>query len=213
MIDISDLDGEDLACAGLRRADSHDFFAEMRREAHAQIEVATECFRAAPFCPSWEEEGEEYLASAARLLEATGLNGAVEALSSFRPPQEVLAASSSNIAPPQRRRHRPRISVPDGLLSMSEAAAKLNCSVKTLNGHIESGALHYVNIGHGAKRVRKVFTDADVNEFITNQTRKDVPACPSSPTSARRTINTTSSSEVIAFTALPRPAPGAKPKR
>lgn len=112
-----------------------------------------------------------------------------------------------------RCQHHPRIHVPDGLRTMREAAARLGCSVKTLKAHIASGVLGYVVIGHGSKRPRKMFTDADINQFIANQTRKDVPVCPSSPTSARRTINTTSSSEVIAFTALPRPRPSGKPKK
>ena len=68
------------------------------------------------------------------------------------------------------------------------------------------------SIGHGTKRPRRMFTDADLDEFIADQTRKDVP-CPSTATSARRTGNSTSSSEVIAFTALRRPRPGVKPKK
>ena len=88
--------------------------------------------------------------------------------------------------------------LPDGLRPAAEAAAKLRCSIKTLNGHVESGALRYVVIGHGTKRPRRMFTDADLNEFIANQTRKDVP-CPSSASNARRIINSTSSAEVIAF--------------
>ena len=101
---------------------------------------------------------------------------------------------------------------PDDPMTMREAAAKLGCSVKTLNGHIESGALRYVNIGHGSKRQRKRITPADLNAFIEAQTRKDV-SCPSTRTRAHLTGSSTFSGEVIAFTALPRPAPGVKPKR
>jgi hypothetical protein len=114
-----------------------------------------------------------------------------------------------------KRRHRQRKSalpVPGGLLAAAEVASKLGCSIKTLKGHVAAGALKYVAIGHGRKRPRKMFTAADLDEFIAAQTRKDVP-CPSTSTSARRTINTTSSSEVIAFTALRRPRPGVKPKK
>ena len=101
---------------------------------------------------------------------------------------------------------------PDGLRTPAEAARKLRCSIKTLNGHVASGALRYVIIGHGKKRPRIRFTDADLDQFIANQTRKDVP-CPSTATRAPRSGNTTSSGEVIAFSAQPRPRPGAKPKR
>src|SRR5262249_54975239 len=57
--------------------------------------------------------------------------------------------------PPVGRRPRgegarkPRQSPPDALKTAAQAAAKLGCSIKTLNGHIASGALRYVIIGHG----------------------------------------------------------------
>src|SRR6266576_2774657 len=73
------------------------------------------------------------------------------------------------------RKHKPRVPVPGGLLTSKEAAARLACSVKTLNGYVEAGALRYVAIGHGKKRPRKMFTDADLTAFIEAQTRKDVP--------------------------------------
>jgi hypothetical protein len=110
------------------------------------------------------------------------------------------------------RRRQPRIRTPDGLLTRAEAAAKLGCSAKTLDGHVECGALRYVAIGHGRKRVRRMFTTADLDEFIAAQTRKDVP-CPSTRIRARHTGNLTSDGEVIAFTAQPRPRAGAKPKK
>src|SRR5262249_24473458 len=66
----------------------------------------------------------------------------------------------------------PRKSPPDGLKTGAQAAAKLGCSIKTLNGHVESGALRYVDIGHGRKRRRIRFTDSDIDSFIANQTRK-----------------------------------------
>jgi hypothetical protein len=75
-----------------------------------------------------------------------------------------------------KRRHRQRKStlpVPGGLLTASEAAAKLRCSVKTLKGYVAASVLKYVGIGHGRKRQRKMFTDADLNQFIADQTRKD----------------------------------------
>jgi hypothetical protein len=113
----------------------------------------------------------------------------------------------------QRKPRKPRVAPPDGLRTEREAAAKLGCSVKTLKGHVASGALAYVSIGRGSKRQRRMFTDADLDAFIANQTHKDVPACPSTGTRARRTGNSISGGEVIAFSAAPRPGPGAKPRR
>jgi hypothetical protein len=114
--------------------------------------------------------------------------------------------------PKQRRRRQRKLSPPNGLLTRAQAAAKLNCSLRTLDGHVASGALRYVAIGHGTKRPRKMFTDADLDEFIANQTRKDVP-CPSTASRARRSGTLTSGGEVIAFTGLRRPRRGAKPRK
>src|SRR5262245_18588718 len=91
-----------------------------------------------------------------------------------------------------------------GLRTPAEAARKLHCSIKTLNGHVAAGDLRYVIIGKGMKRPRRMFADDDLDEFITTQSRKDVP-CPSTRTRARHTSNLISSGEVIAFTAQPRP--------
>jgi hypothetical protein len=112
---------------------------------------------------------------------------------------------------PQRRERKPRAVAPNGLMTMGEAAARLGFSVKTLQGHIASGALRYVVVGHGSKRPRKMFTDADIQDFIANQSRKDIP-CLSTASRARRTGISTSRCEVIAFTAQPRPQRAVKPK-
>ena len=105
-----------------------------------------------------------------------------------------------------------RQSPPDGLRTPAEAARALRCSIKTLNGHVASGALRYVIIGHGTKRPRRMFSVADLDQFIANKTRKDVP-CPSTRIGARRFGNSTSGCVVTAFTGVPRPRPGAKPKK
>jgi hypothetical protein len=111
-----------------------------------------------------------------------------------------------------KRQRSPRARPPDGLKTLQEGAAKLGCSIKTLNGHLASGALRYVITGHGTKRPRKMLTDADLDTFIENQTRKDSPACQSSATRARHTGGSTFSSTVVAFSAQPRPRPSGKRK-
>jgi hypothetical protein len=131
-------------------------------------------------------------------LEAEADDSLWEAMAAFRP----------------RRVRKPRIAPPDdGLRTKQEAADKLHCSVKTLNGHIASGALRYVVVGHGTKRTRRMLTDSDLDAFIEAQTRKDAPACPFTEIRARRTGSSISGAEVIAFSAAPRPRAGAKPKR
>jgi excisionase family DNA binding protein len=99
------------------------------------------------------------------------------------------------------------------LLTPREAARKLRCSTKTLDQHVASGALRYVQIGHGTKHVRRMFAPSDLEAFIETQTRKESPSCPSSKTPGRRTGAMTSKPELVAFSAQPRPRPSGKPKR
>jgi hypothetical protein len=110
-----------------------------------------------------------------------------------------------------KRRHVPRPAVPDGLRTASQAAAKLGCSIKTLKGHVATGALRYVDIGHGKKRPRRMFTDQDINDFIARQTREASP-CPSTASPARPIGISISSGRVIAFTDLQKRPRGAKRK-
>ena len=75
-----------------------------------------------------------------------------------------------------------------------------------------SGALKYVIIGHGTKRTRRMFTDADLNQFVVDQTRKDIATCPSTSPHVRHTGTSTSKCEVIGFTARRNARRAAKPK-
>jgi len=109
---------------------------------------------------------------------------------------------------PRKPRHPPA----DGLKSAAQAAARLGCSIKTLNAHVASGALKYVDIGHGKRRQRRMFSDADLNEFIANKTRKVTP-CPSTAGRARPTGISTFTGEVIDFTGPRKPPRDAKPRK
>ena len=111
-----------------------------------------------------------------------------------------------------RRVRKARVRPPDGLLTKAEAAAQLGCSIKTLDGYVETGALRYGALGHGKKRPRKMFTDADLDQFIAAQTRKDAP-CQSTRPVARHTGISTSKCEVIGFTARRNARRAAKPKK
>jgi hypothetical protein len=118
-----------------------------------------------------------------------------------------------------RRTHRRRLAMFEtreraaaSLRTLAEAARKLRCSIKTLREHVALGALKYVALGHGKKRQHRMFTDADLDEFIANQTRKDSP-CPSDATRGRRSGNTASKSEIVSFSEVQRRRRSAKPKR
>jgi len=130
------------------------------------------------------------------------------------PWHEQLADVVATIDTMLGRQAKASLPPPDGLRTPAEAARKLRCSIKTLNGHVASGALQYVVIGHGTKRPRRMFADTDLDDFIANQTRKDVP-CPSisTETVARRISTSTSKCEVIGFTARRNARRAAKPKK
>jgi hypothetical protein len=121
-----------------------------------------------------------------------------------------LKATACRDIPPRQR--KVRLAPPDGLRTLGEAAAKLGCSIKTLNGHVAAGDLRYVIIGRGTKRPRKMFTDSDINAFIAAQTRKDFP-CPSTAPAKRLTGILTSNTVVIGFTARRNARLGVKPKK
>src|SRR5215471_5768847 len=130
------------------------------------------------------------------------------------PWHEQLADVVATIDTMLGRQAKASLPPPDGLRTPAEAARKLRCSIKTLNAHVAAGDLRYVSIGKGRKRVRRMFTDADLDDFIANQTRKDVP-CPSTrtETAARRISTSTSKCEVIGFTARRNARRGVKPKK
>jgi hypothetical protein len=110
------------------------------------------------------------------------------------------------------RKRKPKPArTPDDLLTKHEAAARLRCSEKTIDAHAASGALRYVLIGRGSKRKRKMFAPADIAAFIEAQTQKDLP-CPLSVTRVRGSTGSISGSQVIAFSARPKPRPGGKRK-
>ena len=92
-----------------------------------------------------------------------GLQGSIER-AIIEQVATALGLDNPQAKPRHQRQHTLR--PPDGLLTASEAAVKLRCSIKTFNGYVAAGALKYVTIGHGTKRPRKMFTDADLDEFI-----------------------------------------------
>jgi excisionase family DNA binding protein len=99
------------------------------------------------------------------------------------------------------------------LLSPREAAKALNISVDTLRDHVAQGSIRYVQIGASKRRPRKAFTPGDLEEFITNQTRRSAALCPSTKIRARHSGSMTSSAEVVAFAAQLRQETEGKRKR
>jgi len=177
------------------------------------VELATDCYALAGHGFLSEAElGEEYAIAAGEEYYTVMARAEANASLPSEKTNPSNAATEANASP--RRQRQPRHPTPDGLKTAAQAAAKLGCSIKTLNGHIASGALRYVIIGHGKKHPRRMFTDADLDGFIANQTRKDVACPPTSPkTVARRISTTTSKCEVIGFTARRNARRAAKPKK
>jgi excisionase family DNA binding protein len=102
---------------------------------------------------------------------------------------------------------------PDGLKTQAQAARRLNVSIRTLRGLVDSGELRYVNIGRGKRREKMMFTDGDLDDLIARRTRqKAQETCPSTSPKARRSTTSTSSGAVLAFTARRNGQTGGKRK-
>src|SRR4051794_3004174 len=87
------------------------------------------------------------------------------------------------------------------LRSPKSAADRLGVSVKTLQGYVSDGELRYISVGRGTKKVRRKFTDEDLDEFIHRRAQRDMP-CQSIGIRTARSTTSTSNTRVIAFTAL-----------
>jgi excisionase family DNA binding protein len=61
------------------------------------------------------------------------------------------------------------------LRSPQSAAARLGVSVKTLQGYVSDGELRYINVGRGTKKVRRRFTDEDLEDLIQRRAQRDLP--------------------------------------
>lgn len=125
--------------------------------------------------------------------------------------ERIVAGARKEVMSAKPQPTKPRKG-PDDLMTFREAAAQARCSIKTLKGHVASGVLKYVIIGHGAKRPHKRIKPAHLNAFVEAQIRKDV-ACPFTEPRARLTGSSTFKSEVIAFSVQRSARPGAKRKR
>jgi excisionase family DNA binding protein len=90
----------------------------------------------------------------------------------------------------------------DGLKTPAQAARRLGISIRTLRDLVSSGELRYVNVGRGKQRERVMFTDNDLSDLIASRTRQKARQCQSTSPRARRSTTSTSSGEVVAFTAL-----------
>ena len=96
------------------------------------------------------------------------------------------------------------------LLTPKEAAARLRCSQKQLARLRAAGALKYVQVGLTERRPRWLVAESDLEEFITRQSRRDVPPSPPTPTRrARRFVD----SDVAAFAARLSERAAKKPSR
>jgi hypothetical protein len=101
----------------------------------------------------------------------------------------------------------------DGLKTPVQAARRLGISIRTLRGLVNAGDLRYVNVGRGKQREKIMFTDSDLDDLIASRTRQKAQSCPSISLKARRSTSTTSSGEVLVFTARRSGQAGGKRKR
>jgi excisionase family DNA binding protein len=85
------------------------------------------------------------------------------------------------------------------LLTTREAAQRLRCSSKTLLRQVAAGQVRYVLTGTGMRRPRRMFTPADLDDFVAARTRKNVEPWQSTKGRGRRFGGTSSKFEVVHF--------------
>jgi hypothetical protein len=61
------------------------------------------------------------------------------------------------------------------LLKPAEAADALRCTREHLTDLVHAGLIRYIIIGTGTKRIRRMFREADIVEFLNRQTRREQP--------------------------------------
>jgi hypothetical protein len=94
------------------------------------------------------------------------------------------------------------------LLTPSEAAIDLKCSIKTLLGYVKDGSIRYVNVGRGSVKRSYRFHLA---EFKERRAQRDAPCQPTNPR-RHRSGTSISSFGVIDLTALRAAGIAAKQK-
>jgi excisionase family DNA binding protein len=121
-------------------------------------------------------------------------------------------AQQATQRPLTQERARKRTRPDDALLTVEEVAARLQVSKKQVRKFVEDGLLRYINLGRGSKHRAMRFQPADVEECLTQLTKRNVP-CQSTRTLDRHTTNIRSQSAVIGFTARLNARRAEKPKR
>jgi excisionase family DNA binding protein len=104
---------------------------------------------------------------------------------------------------------------PQGLLTMTQAATRLNITPDQLKAFVDDGSLRFINVGRGRRRPRYRFTVSDLDAFIASRTTQETSA-PCRSTRARSTgasISSISRSKVIGFMDRRAALLAAKPKK
>ena len=82
----------------------------------------------------------------------------------------------------------PRERDPEGWLTIKQAAARLSLGERTLREHMRSGAIRYIDVGHGKVRRSPRFAPSDLQEFQDRQRGQSWP----STKAAKSTITSSS---------------------
>lgn len=90
------------------------------------------------------------------------------------------------------------------MFTAAETAAKLGISVKTLMRHVKDGTIRYINVGTQNRKSYR-FTDYIMEQFITNNKRREAKPCQSIETPKALIGKSSFSSTVIPFESLQKP--------
>ncbi|TLX43896.1 helix-turn-helix domain-containing protein [Xanthobacter autotrophicus] len=86
------------------------------------------------------------------------------------------------------------------LLTVDQAAAQIGVCPRTLLELTRRGEIAYISVGLGRVRQRRLYHPDDIAAFVAR--RRSIDQCPSTSAGTARSTITTSSSKVVAFSAL-----------
>jgi excisionase family DNA binding protein len=99
-------------------------------------------------------------------------------------------------------------------MTLKDAAARLNTTTDQVKSLVRDGKLKYINIGTGKIKPRYRFAETDIDDFEQQQRVREEPSCRfSNRKSQRHIIGSTSSSQVVGFTALRDAQLAKKPRK
>lgn len=129
------------------------------------------------------------------------------------PPKRCTLSNEAAKTVAQRARTKASVPPdPNTLLTLDQAATRLNTTANQVKRFIEDGELRFVNVGRGPKRPRYRITNGDLDALVESRTKQEHPCRSIDRKSLHRNIGLTSRPVVVGFMARHAALLSARPK-